>query len=60
MSKILMVKGNTETYVDELLVEEMEEKGFEVFEDKPVEAPKEPKEPKEKEKESKEPKEKEK
>lgn len=47
MSKILMVKGNTETYVDELLVEEMEEKGFEVFEDKPVMATKEPKEPKE-------------
>lgn len=46
MSKILMVKGNTETYVDELLVEEMEEKGFEVFEDKPVKATKEPKEPK--------------
>lgn len=59
MSKILMVKGNTETYVDELLVEEMEEKGFEVFEDKPVEAPKEPKEPKEL-KEPKEPKEKDK
>lgn len=33
MSKILMVKGNTETYVDELLVEEMEEKGFEVLND---------------------------
>lgn len=48
MSKILMVKGNTETYVDELLVEEMEEKGFEVFEDKPVKEPvKEPKEAKE-------------
>lgn len=31
MSKILMIKGNTETYVDELLVEEMEEKGFEVL-----------------------------
>ena len=44
MSKILMVKGNTETYVDELLVEEMEEKGFEVFEDKPVKATKESKE----------------
>ena len=52
MSKILMVKGNTETYVDELelLVEEMEEKGFQVFEDKPVKEPKEPKEPKEKDK----------
>ena len=33
MSKILMVKGNTETYVDELSVEEMEEKGFEVLND---------------------------
>ena len=33
MSKILMIKGNTETYVDELLVEEMEEKGFEVLND---------------------------
>ena len=31
MSNILMVKGNTETYVDELLVGEMEEKGFEVL-----------------------------
>lgn len=50
MSKILMVKGNTETFVDELLVEEMEEKGFEVFEDKPVKVTKEPKEPKEKDK----------
>lgn len=44
MSKILMVKGNTETYVDELLVEEMEEKGFEVFEDEPVKETKEAKE----------------
>lgn len=33
MSKILMIKGNTETYVDELSVEEMEEKGFEVLND---------------------------
>lgn len=50
MSKILMVKGNTETYVDELLVEEMEEKGFEVFEDKPIKEPKETKETKKKDK----------
>lgn len=47
MSKILMVKGNTETYVDELLVEEMEEKGFEVLDLKPAKATKEAKEPKE-------------
>ena len=60
MSKILMIKGNTETYVDELLVEEMEEKGFEVLDLKPVKATKEPKEPKEPKeaKEAKEPKEK--
>ena len=32
MVKVLMVRGNTETYVDELEVEEMEEKGFEVVE----------------------------
>lgn len=47
MSKILMVKGNTETYVDELSVEEMEEKGFEVLND---EEAKEAKEAKEKDK----------
>lgn len=28
---VLMVKGNTETYVDELQVEEMQEKGYKVI-----------------------------
>ncbi len=29
---VLMVKGNTETYIDELLVEEYKEKGYTVVE----------------------------
>lgn len=32
MTKVLMVKGNTETYVDELLVEEYEENDWEKVE----------------------------
>ena len=47
MSKITMVKGNTETCVDEVYVEEMKEKGFDVFEDEPLKEPEETKEPKE-------------
>ncbi|XVG95818.1 hypothetical protein ACGCUP_00895 [Eubacteriales bacterium KG125] len=31
MSKVLMVKGNTETYVEDIYVEEMEDKGFAVL-----------------------------
>lgn len=32
MGKVLMIKGNTETYVDEISIEAMKDKGYEVVE----------------------------
>ncbi|MDO4778516.1 MAG: hypothetical protein Q4A42_03055 [Tissierellia bacterium] len=39
---VLMIKGNTETYVDELLVGEMIEKGYEIVELEPKQDEKKP------------------